>query len=198
MSLYLNSLLDNTVNLQLDNEVIQENLNDQPLLAVLEQCELREIPTAKPKIFSIKALLCTIGQLKYAIPLTHIFKIVLTKDYQKHISLVPGYLERNYGLLTAYNKVFEIVDITQILNCSRLNSNYKAVFDNYRYLLLISDTAQAILCNSIEDFTDLSFNNIKQTTDRCIFPWKIGTLFPELIPVLDLIALLKANLAKKC
>ena len=200
MELYLNSLLNNNVALHDDvsietPSIVQNAIVDE--LGSSLQPTLKHMAEVGTNV-SIKVLFFKLGQIMLATPMLGIYKILLLEDYKNRIAKVPGYSTCNQGLLTVRNKNFEIIDISNFILTTEQQEKFTLTLENSRYLLLISETAHAVMCQTVGQFKEIPLDVIKQRKKSHPYPWHIGTIVSDMVPIIDLTALIKAFLHKKC
>lgn len=184
MELYLNSLLPSSV------ASAQESL----VTDIVAQ------PVIKATAPNIKLILFNIGKMLLATPLLKVAKILSLQEYGASITVLPYSNSYSCGLITITGKTFELIDIETLLwpKAKEYKAISRPMIADNKYLLLIADTAHAILCQEIVDFKDVALNYLQSRKNNYNCPWYIGNLLPETIPVLDLLALSKAIFLKKC
>lgn len=180
MELYLNSLLSNT-ELALPDEVIVQ----------------QDIVTAKANI-SLKVLCFQFGEITIATPMLGIYKVMLMKNCKHHITQVPGYSINSHGVLTIKNKNFDVINVAHLICTKEQQEKQPLTLCDSKYLLLISDTAHAVMCQTITHFKEVSLAAIRKTRKSLDNPWHIGTIISDMVPIIDLPTLIKAVLPEKC
>jgi len=133
-----------------------------------------------------------------ATPMLGLYKVMLVKNCKHYITQVPRYSANSHGVLTVKNKNFDIVDVTQFICTKEQQGKHQLTLADSRYLLLVSETAHAVMCQTITQFKEVSLEAIRKTRKSLTNPWHIGTIISDMVPIIDLPTLIKAVLLEKC
>jgi chemotaxis signal transduction protein len=140
-------------------------------------------PSQQPKTTSpYKLLLCKVGGIKLAIPVSALNNIVYWPSSGLH--QLPHSHDWQLGLLEDRGQHLEVIDIRQLLQAPEPASP--------AYILLINQPRYGIVCDSISRIVDIEEDQINWRQERSQRPWFSGVIADSMHSIVDISALLTA------